>query len=164
MGRRMTTYGSPMGASNAGDAPVRLINEQSPAGRVVVVGAAIVADRAGVAHVLAACRAQPPAMAGYWELPGGKVEVGESELAAVVRECREELGVEVTPRARLGGDVDIGSGSAVLRVYTAALADGQPQALEHTELRWLAAGELGTVPWLPADQPLLPMLRELLTN
>lgn len=160
----MTTYGSPVGPVEAGDALPGSSGERSPGDRVVVVGAAIVGDRAGVPHVLSARRTQPPAMAGYWELPGGKVEAGETESAALVRECREELGVEVVPGDRLGGDIVIGAGSAILRVYLAALADGQPQALEHSELRWLAAHELGSVPWLSADQPLLPVLRDLLAG
>lgn len=123
----------------------------------VVVGAAIV-DRG---RVLAARRGYPPALAGRWELPGGKVDPGEGEEDALIRECREELDVEVRPVRRLDGQWRV-SRACVLRVWVAAIAGGVPRAREHTRLRWLGAGELDDVPWLQADLPLLPRLRGLL--
>ncbi|WP_425569087.1 NUDIX domain-containing protein [Nonomuraea salmonea] len=54
-------------------------------------------------RVLAAQRAEPAALAGGWEFPGGKVDPGESDEAALVRECREEIGVEVAVGRRVGG-------------------------------------------------------------
>jgi 8-oxo-dGTP diphosphatase len=109
----------------------------------VVVGAVL---RDGDGRVLAARRASPPG----WELPGGKVEPGESERAALVRELREELGVAVEVGARVGPDVPIGR-DLLLRAWTAVLTDGEPTALEHAELRWLTPDELHSVAWLPAD-------------
>ena len=100
----------------------------------VIVAAAIVAG--DPPRVLAAQRSYPPELAGLWELPGGKVHDGESDLDALVRECREELGVEVRPGRRLGDDVAIGAQS-VLRVWWAELVRGEPAALEHSALRWL---------------------------
>jgi 8-oxo-dGTP diphosphatase len=97
-----------------------------------------------------------------WEFPGGKVEPGEDELDALLRECEEELGVGIEVTGRLGGDIVLPSGTAVLKVWTARLIRGEPQALEHAELRWLSAGELDDVPWLPADAPLVDALRDLL--
>ena len=133
-------------------------------GGAVVVGAAIV-DRAGPApRVLAAERAEPPELAGWWEFPGGKVEAGETPEQACVRECREELGVELALGARLGEDIVIGGGSAVLRVWLATLVAGEPVALEHRSLRWLAAGELAAVAWLPADLPLVAALADVLAG
>jgi 8-oxo-dGTP diphosphatase len=126
---------------------------------VTIVGAAIL-DDAG--RVLGAERAEPPSMAGMWEFPGGKVEPGEAELDALRRECQEELDVAIEAIERLGGDVTLPSG-AVLKVWTARLLDGEePVAVEHTELRWLALSELDDVPWLPADAPLVELLREQL--
>jgi 8-oxo-dGTP diphosphatase len=127
----------------------------------VVVGAAIIVD----ARVLACERSAPPEAAGRWEFPGGKVEPGETETDALVRECAEELGVRVEIGARLGRDVRMAHGRSVLRVYVARLLDGeQPKALEHSDLRWLGARELDSVPWLPADVPIVAALRPLLAD
>lgn len=127
-------------------------------GTAVVVGAAII--RSG--QVLAAQRAAPATAAGRWEFPGGKVEPGESEHEALVRECDEELGAQVEVLGRVGADVPMVTG-AILRLYLARLVDGsEPRALEHAELRWLAADALDSVPWLPADAPLTEALRPFL--
>jgi 8-oxo-dGTP diphosphatase len=127
----------------------------------VVVGAAIVRAR----RVLAARRCRPTELAGRWELPGGRVEPGESEPAAVRRECREELGALVTVAARLGPEVVLPGGSgAVLRVWAASLEAGspEPRALEHSGLRWVSVAELAGLDWLDADRALLPDLAALL--
>ena len=125
----------------------------------VIVAAVIVTD----GRVLACERSAPPEAAGKWEFPGGKVEPGETDAAALVRECREELGVRVEVGERVGPDVPLAHGRAVLRVYAARLLDGDvPRALEHTAMRWLAAGELDSVPWLPADRPIVAELPALL--
>jgi 8-oxo-dGTP diphosphatase len=124
----------------------------------VVVGAAILdGDR-----LLAARRTEPPALAGGWELPGGKVEAGEDDRAALVRECREELGVEITLGERVGEDWPM-SGDALLRVWTATVVAGVPQPLEdHSELRWLAPHEWYDVAWLAADLPVVGAVRRQL--
>lgn len=118
----------------------------------MIVGAAIVRD----GRVLAARRTAPSSMAGGWEFPGGKVEPGETEHEALVRECREELGVGITVGPRLGDDVGTGSGG-LLRVWWAGIDPAaSPEPLQdHDELRWLAPDELASVPWLPADWPLV---------
>jgi 8-oxo-dGTP diphosphatase len=127
----------------------------------VIVGAAIIA----AGRVLACERAHPPEAAGKWEFPGGKVEPGESELDALVRECVEELGVRVEVGDRVGHDVPMGHGRAVLKVYAARLVNGdEPQPLEHSELRWLAADQLDSITWLPADAPVVAALRPLLAS
>jgi 8-oxo-dGTP diphosphatase len=122
---------------------------------LIIVGAAIIAG----GRVLAAARSEPPEMAGKWEFPGGKVEPGEDEHAALVRECEEELGVTVEIGVRVGDDIALWHGRAILRVYAARLVNGgQPRPIEHAELRWLAAEELDSVAWLPADAPIVAAL------
>lgn len=126
--------------------------------RGVVVGAAVVRDR----RLLAARRTTPPAAAGRWELPGGKVDAGETLDAAVVREIREELGCDVTVDRWLAGEQPIGT-SHLLRVALCRLSAGEPVALtDHDDLRWLAADELGDVDWLEPDRTFLPDLRAAL--
>ena len=115
-----------------------------------VVGAAIVRE----GRVLAARRRAPADLAGLWEFPGGKVEPGESESAAVARECREELGISVAVGDRLAcapisEDVE-------LVLYAATLTAGQPAlSATHDLLRWLTMDELATVQWLEPDRNLL---------
>lgn len=123
----------------------------------VVVGAAIIAgDR-----LLAAQRAEPPEHAGRWEFPGGKVRAGEADQDALVRECREELGVSVKLGERVGGDWPV-SATTVLRVWTARLVAGTPRPLVHLALRWLSAAELYDVAWLTADLPVVAAVRDRL--
>ncbi|MGC0419216.1 (deoxy)nucleoside triphosphate pyrophosphohydrolase [Embleya sp. AB8] len=118
-------------------------------GTRIVVGAAILHR----GRVLAACRSAPAELAGGWEFPGGKVEPGEGEPAALVRECREELGVTVRPVRRLPGAWPLGKGY-VLRVWLADLVSGEPAPLQdHSALRWLDAGAVAGLDWLPADRP-----------
>src|SRR5688572_2142488 len=127
--------------------------------RKVIVAAVIITE----GRVLACERSAPPEVAGRWEFPGGKVEAGETDEQALARECAEELGVRVEVGARVGPDVPLAHGRAVLRVYAARLLDGdRPQALEHTSMRWLSADELDTVHWLPADKPIVAELPGLL--
>jgi 8-oxo-dGTP diphosphatase len=126
--------------------------------QAAVVAAAIVRD----GRVLAACRADPPELAGQWELPGGKVDPGETDGQALVRECAEELGVTVLVGERLGPEL-VTAGGRPLRAYRCTLVAGEPAPLEHRALRWLTAGELGEVTWLPVDLALLDDLRAALT-
>ena len=125
----------------------------------MIVAAVIITD----GRVLACERSAPPEVAGRWEFPGGKVEAGETDEQALARECAEELGVRVAVGARVGPDVPLAHGRAVLRVYAVRLLDGdQPRALEHTSMRWLSADELDSVHWLPADKPIVAELPGLL--
>ncbi|ONI77372.1 DNA mismatch repair protein MutT [Actinosynnema sp. ALI-1.44] len=124
-------------------------------GATVVVGTAIVRD----GRILAQQRAFPAEVAGMWELPGGRVEPGESDSAAVRRECQEELGIEVSPGDAIGPDVVL-PGGKLLRIYCAT-TEADPVAVEHKALRWLNREELEDVEWLPADRILVPVFRAL---
>jgi 8-oxo-dGTP diphosphatase len=116
--------------------------------RVLVVGAVI---RRGN-EVLVGRRTHPARMAGYWEFPGGKVELGESPGSALRRECYEELGVRVDIGDELGR-LELDSG-AVLSVSWATLSEDSlpPQALEHSELRWCGAAALAELDWLATNR------------
>jgi 8-oxo-dGTP diphosphatase len=125
--------------------------------RQLVVGIALVRD----GLVLAALRPGTPSTPGGWEFPGGKVEPGESETDALVRELREELGVEVEPGVPLGSQ-PLGE-RYLLRVYTGTLLAGEPVLHEHAAVRWLAPDQLDDVDWLEADRPFLePLARSIL--
>ncbi|MEV2274131.1 (deoxy)nucleoside triphosphate pyrophosphohydrolase [Nocardiopsis sp. NPDC049922] len=133
---------------------------------LIVVGAAIIRD----GRVLAAQRAEPAALRGRWEFPGGKVDDGESAVEALTRECREELGVTVRPLHPIGSDAPFPAPSAarardaVLRLWRVELVEGEPEPLEHLSLRWLSAADLRAVDWLPADVPFLDPLAPLLAD
>lgn len=132
---------------------------------VQVVGAAVVDGN----RILVAQRSGGP-YDGCWEFPGGKVEPGESDLSALVREIGEELGVAIVPQAFLGevlldGVVGGGApGASTLRVWWARIASGRLIAHEHAQLRWVGADALEGLDWIPADRPLLPAVRALLAR
>ena len=115
-----------------------------------VVAAAIVRDGC----VLAAHRIRPET---GWEFPGGKVEAGESETDALVREIDEELGAAIEVGVRLG---EATNGHVRLVLFAAKLIGGEPVAHDdHDALRWSDRDSLHDLDWLPIDRQLLPLLR-----
>lgn len=124
--------------------------------QIVVAGALI-----SGARLLVAQRARPPQLAGLWELPGGKADPGESDAAALARELREELGVEVTVGARLGADVAL-SETLTMRAYVVTHQTGELRPHDHRALRWIGADELDALAWVPADRAWLPDLARAL--
>ncbi len=131
---------------------------QQSADRLIPVVAAVI-ERDGL--FLAARRTEPEALKGLWEFPGGKAEPGEDDVAALIRECREELGVEIAVGEPVGPEYLSPNGRYLVRTYRAELLSGEPAPIEsHDELRWLRAGtpEVRELPWLEGDYVILDAL------
>lgn len=132
---------------------------------VDVVGVAIVDELDSPTRLLGARRVEPSALAGYWELPGGKVEPGESWQEALHREIAEELGVRIELGPIVAGPLPDTrwqlSPRHRIAVWLAAVVDGEPAALdEHDEVRWLGRADVHDVPWLPGDIPIVEAIVE----
>lgn len=95
-----------------------------------------------------------------WEFVGGKVEPGESREEALVRECREELGVTVAV-----GDIFMEVDHVYpdltvhLTLFHAKIAAGVPQKLEHNDIRWMTTEEIDQYAFCPADEEILKRLK-----
>ncbi|KSU66343.1 (deoxy)nucleoside triphosphate pyrophosphohydrolase [Arthrobacter sp. NIO-1057] len=126
-----------------------------------IVAVAIVDDLAAPGKLLVARRNRPESLAGLWEFPGGKVEPGESEVEAVHRELREELGVEIRLGASIPGPHPQGwqlNEKAAMRMWFAQIIDGEPDTLDgHDQLAWLTLDNTlhNAVQWIPADAPIV---------
>lgn len=149
------------------DDPSTPVTQQRIRRYVDVVGAAIVDDPLRPTRLLAARRGPAERHAGRWELPGGKVDPGETLEAALRREIREELGTGIRLHDRLDGPLPGGwwllsapeAGVAYRMAVWVATAEDDPRAVEgHDQLRWLGPDELDTVDWLPGDVPVVAAL------
>jgi 8-oxo-dGTP diphosphatase len=131
--------------------------------KVLLVSAVALIDRDG--RVLLARRPEGKSMAGLWEFPGGKVEPGETPEAALIRELREELGIE-TWRSCLAPLTFASHGyegfHLLMPLFACRKWEGTPRAKEGQELKWVRAQDLRDYPMPPADIPLIPILRDWL--
>jgi 8-oxo-dGTP diphosphatase len=128
--------------------------------RIVVV-AAIIEDRG---RVLVARRRADSQFAGLWEFPGGKVEAGETRVAALQREIREELGIQIAVRPEPPVETvawDYEHARVLLVAFRSDIVSGTPQLLDHEALDWVPVAELADLPLLPADRPVAARLRAL---
>lgn len=137
--------------------------EQRAARPMLLVAAAALIDLDG--RVLIAQRPAGKSMAGFWEFPGGKLDAGETPEEALVRELREELGVEVgqsclSPLAFASHDYD--SFHLLMPLFACRQWTGQPHPREGQTLAWARAARLGDYPMPPADIPLVAILRDWL--
>jgi 8-oxo-dGTP diphosphatase len=130
---------------------------------LVLVAAVALIDADG--RVLLAQRPEGKAMAGLWEFPGGKVEQGETPEAALIRELREELGID-TVASCLAPLTFASHGyenfHLLMPLFACRKWEGIPQPREGQRLAWARAEALRDYPMPPADLPLLPILRDWL--
>ena len=113
-------------------------------------------------HFLACQRPAHKARGLLWEFVGGKVEPGETRQKALIRECREELGVTVSV-GEIFMEVDhvYPDLTVHLTLFHAAIAQGEPQKLEHNDIRWITTAEIDQYDFCPADEEILERLKEL---
>ena len=131
--------------------------------RVVLVAAVALIDADG--RVLIAQRPEGKPMAGLWEFPGGKIGAGETPERALVRELKEELGIDtrescLAPIAFASHAYD--DFHLLMPLFVCRKWRGTPLPLEGQALKWARINELKNYPMPPADIPLIAQLRDLL--
>lgn len=125
---------------------------------IVPVAVAVITDSDG--RVLLAKRAEGVHQGGLWEFPGGKVDPGESLAEALLRECREELGIHITDhRPLIQVTHDYGDRCVQLNVHWVKAYRGNPEGREGQPLAWVMPAQLGDYPMPAADKPIVDAIR-----
>jgi len=130
--------------------------------RLVLVAAAVLIDDQN--RVLFARRPAGKPMAGLWEFPGGKIDAGELPETALVRELREELGIQTSPgclQPLTFASYAYETFHLLMPLFACRIWQGTPQPREGQELAWVAKNEWRNYPMPPADDRILPILFEL---
>ncbi|AJD42987.1 8-oxo-dGTP diphosphatase MutT [Rhizobium mongolense] len=130
---------------------------------ILLVAACALIDSDG--RILLAQRPEGKSLAGLWEFPGGKVEPGETPEETLVRELEEELGVKtkvacLAPLTFASHSYD--TFHLLMPLYVCRRYEGIPQGREGQALKWVKPMALRDYPMPPADEPLIPMLQDLL--
>ncbi|WP_417796040.1 8-oxo-dGTP diphosphatase MutT [Terasakiella pusilla] len=130
---------------------------------IVFVSAVAMVDTDG--RVLMAQRPEGKSMAGMWEFPGGKVEDGETPETALVRELKEELGIDITESCL--APLTFASHSyekfhLFMPLYVCRVWKGEPHGAEGQNLKWVYPHKMRELPMPEADIPLVSMLRDLI--
>ena len=100
---------------------------------------------------------------GWWEIPGGKLEPGETPKECVVREIREELAAEIKAEKKVGVvEYDYPAFHLTMHCILCTIVSGELKLLEHEAAKWVNKETLRSVNWLPADQLILDKIEELL--
>ena len=96
-----------------------------------------------------------------WEFVGGKVEPGETKEQALIRECREELAIAVVP-TDIFTEVDhvYPDITIHLTLFNCTIAVGEPQLLDHNDLKWITPDEIPRYNFCPADTEILKLIKE----
>ncbi|MBQ7758284.1 (deoxy)nucleoside triphosphate pyrophosphohydrolase [Anaerotignum sp.] len=96
-----------------------------------------------------------------WEFVGGKVEPGETKEEALIRECKEELGVTITVEDVFMEVEHVYPDLTVhLTLFHAKIAEGVPQKLEHNDIQWITTKEIDKFAFCPADEEILKKLKQ----
>ena len=128
--------------------------------KAIEVVAALIRDKD---RFLACQRPVHKARGLLWEFVGGKVESGETGPEALLRECQEELGVTLNvEEAVMDVTHDYPDLTVHLTLYSAMIEKGEPQKLEHNDIRWITAQEIDTIEFCPADQVFLDAVRDVM--
>lgn len=131
--------------------------------KIVYVSAVALIDTDG--RILLTQRPEGKSMAGLWEFPGGKIEAGETPEVALIRELQEELGIDtwascLAPLTFASHSYD--DFHLVMPLFACRKWDGIPQGREGQTLKWVRPQQLREFPMPPADEPLIPILRDWL--